>query len=144
MSAALDDAPAPPSAREELVRQVFAYGVIGAVQLLVDWAAFVALSALAVPVAPANLCGRVAGALFGFWLNARYTFAGSGWWSRLGRRALARFALTWLAMALVSTLAMLALERLLGLQAAWLGKPLVDGCLAVLGFLLSKYWIYRR
>ena len=38
----------------------------------------------------------------------------------------------------------LSIERLAGLHAAWLLKPAIDVVLAGLGFLVSKYWIYRR
>ena len=46
-------------------------------------------------------------------------------------------------MSVLSTLAVMGLDQLHGLHAAWLGKPLVDAVLAALGFLAAKYWIYR-
>lgn len=123
-------------------RQLVGFGLVGGVQLVLDWACFVLLTASGVPVIPANLVGRVAGASAGFWLNGRYTFASSGQ-PRLGRRHMLRFVLFWLAMSVASTWAVQALDAQQGLQAAWLGKPLVDGVLAALGFFAAKFWIYR-
>jgi putative flippase GtrA len=126
-----------------MFRQVLGFGLVGGLQLALDWASFVALTAVGVAVLPANLVGRVAGASLGYWANGRYTFSKPGEAPRLGRRHLLRYVLFWLAMSALSTLAVMCLDRLHGLQAAWLGKPVVDGVLAVLGFLAAKYWIYR-
>lgn len=125
-----------------MIRQALGFGAVGGLQLLLDWGCFVALTALGVPVVPANLAGRVAGASMGYWLNGRYTFSDDGA-ARLGRRRAARFVVFWIATTLLSTWAMQAIDGHQGLEAAWLGKPLVDGLLAGLGFLVSKYWIYR-
>ena len=126
-----------------MIRQVVGFGLVGGLQLLLDWACFVALTALGVAVLPANLVGRVAGASLGFWANGRFTFAKPGEPPRLGRRRLLRYVLFWLAMSVLSTLAVMGLDQLHGLHAAWLGKPLVDAVLAAMGFLAAKYWIYR-
>ena len=75
-----------------LWRQGLGYGVVGLIQLVVDWALFVALTALAMPVAAGNLLARIGGACLGFWLNGRYTFADAGG-SRASGRALRRFVL---------------------------------------------------
>ncbi len=109
---------------------------------MVDWAAYVALTHLGLPVAPANLCARILGASLGFVLNGTYTFrAAEG--ARLGWRRFLRFAASWLTMTLLSTLAMLWFDAHHGLAYSWIAKPLVDAVLAILGFLVSRYWIYR-
>ncbi len=126
-----------------MLRQVVGFGLVGGLQLLLDWACFVALTAIGVAVPPANLAGRIAGASLGFWANGRFTFSRPGEPPRLGRRRLLRFVLFWLAMTAISTLAVMGLDKMHGLHAAWLGKPLVDAALAGLGFLAAKYWIYR-
>ena len=126
-----------------MIRQVVGFGLVGGLQLLLDWACFVALTALGVAVLPANLVGRVAGASLGFWANGRFTFAKPGEPPRLGRRRLLRYVLFWLAMSALSTVAVMGLDQLHGLHGAWLGKPLVDAVLAAMGFLAAKYWIYR-
>lgn len=124
------------------LRQLVSYGLVGGLQLVLDWACFVLMTAAGVAVVPANLAGRVAGASLGFWLNGRYTFAREGQ-PTLARRHALRFAAFWLATTAASTLAVQAIDAREGLQAAWLLKPLVEALLAALGFLAARHWIYR-
>lgn len=128
--------------RMSLFRQGSAYIVIGLVQLLLDWLVFVATTALGLPVVPANIAGRLAGMLLGFWLNGRYTFA-TGEGHRLGWRRFARFFTLWLLLTAASTLLVAAADHALGLRYAWLAKPVVEGGLAVVSFLLMRYVVYR-
>lgn len=124
-------------------RQVLLFALFGGVQLLVDWAVFVVLTWLETDVTFANLCGRVIGAVVGFSLNGRFTFrlAGSTGHDRLAR--MLRFLAGWALTAALSTALVWLTERQLGLQAAWLGKLVIDAAIAVVGFALSKYWIFR-
>lgn len=125
-----------------VLRQLLAFGVVGALQVLLDWGCFVALTFAGAAVVPANVAGRVAGASLGFWLNGRVTFAGAGA-PRLAGRPLVRFLVFWSATTVVSTLAVHAIDAEKGLGLAWLLKPAVEALLAVAGFLAGKYWIYR-
>lgn len=125
-----------------LVRQGSSYIVIGLVQLLLDWLVFVGSTALGLPVAPANVVGRLAGMLLGFWLNGRYTFAAAGQ-QRLGWKRFARFLLLWMLLTAASTLLVTAADHALGLQYAWLAKPLVESGLALVSFMLLRYVVYR-
>jgi putative flippase GtrA len=125
-----------------VTRQLLAFGLVGGLQLVLDWACFVLLTAAGLAVVPANLAGRIAGASVGFWLNGRYTFARDGQ-PQLSRSQLLRFVAFWLATTTVSTLALQAIDSAQGLQAAWLLKPLVEALLAAAGFLASRHWIYR-
>ena len=124
-----------------LLRQGRHFILIGLVQWLVDWGVMVALSRLGVPIASANLAGRASGALLGFWLNGSITFAahgrGPGW------RQLGRYIVLWCVAAAASTTAVTALGQAFGLHVAWLGKPLIDGALAIGSFLASRHWVYR-
>ena len=126
-----------------LLRQGGYYLVFGVLPLLLDWLLFVALTALGVPAAPANLASRTSAALLGFWLNGRYTFA-DGHGQRLGWRRFARFWLLWLAMTAISTVLVAVVASRLGLHQAWLAKPLVDLCTGLIGFVLSRHWVYRQ
>lgn len=123
-------------------REAIRFGVVGVAQLGIDWLAFVALTALGVPVITANLVARMCGAGFGFIANARFTFSHRRK-EALDRRALARFVLLWVASTVVSTAAMAGAEGVWGLQAAWFLKPLVDGLLAGFTFFASRHWVYR-
>ena len=126
-----------------LPRQALLYFFAGLAQLALDSAVFIGSTAAGVPVAGGNLAGRIAGACLGFWLNGRYTFAADGR-ARLHGRHLFRFAVAWLALTVVSTAAVAAVASLAGLHGSWLAKPFVEAGLAVAGFLVSRYWIYRH
>ncbi|MBU2048833.1 putative flippase GtrA [Stenotrophomonas rhizophila] len=125
-----------------LLRQGSRYLVVGLIQLVLDWAVFVAATALGMPAAPGNLLGRVSGMLLGFWLNGRYTFAHDGE-HRLGWPRFVRFALLWAVLTGISTLLVTLTAEHMGLRYAWLAKPLVEGALAGLSFLLMRTLIFR-
>ena len=124
-------------------RQLALYGVIGGVQLLADWLCFVALTWIGMDVVPANLSGRVVGAILGFWLNGRHTFISDSGKPTLGRRHAVRFIIGWLLTAALSTAAVWLTDHVAGLGWARVCKLGIDGALAIFGFLLSKYWIFR-
>lgn len=130
----------PP--RHTLVRQGGSYLIVGLLQLLLDWLVFVGLTAFGVPAASGNLAGRVSGALLGFWLNGRVTFARSGE-VRLGWWRFVKFLLVWIPLTVISTLAVTWVAGSLGLAHAWLAKPLVEGALAVGAFFLWRHVVYR-
>lgn len=124
-----------------LLRQGRAYLLVGAAQWLLDCALTLGLSHAGMAVEAANLCGRIAGAALGFWLNGRYTFAAPD--LRPGPTQLRRFLLLWLATTALSTLAMSGADAAFGLRGAWLAKPLIEIALALLGFVVSRQWVYR-
>jgi putative flippase GtrA len=125
-----------------LSRQGRRYLAIGLVQWLLDWAVMVGLSHAGMPVEPANIAGRISGALLGFWLNGRITFAGTD--TALSRLALQRFVLLWLCTTAISTWAIGGIDDWFGLTWAWLAKPGVELLLGLCGFLLSRHWVYRK
>ena len=133
----------PLSPWRQTQRQLLLYGVMGGIQLLSDWLCFVALTFVGVDVVSANLISRVAGAVLGFWLNGRHTFADAQSRPSLGRKQAVRFVTGWLLSAILSTAAVWLLDGVAGLGWARTGKLFVDSALAVLGFVLSKYWIFR-
>jgi putative flippase GtrA len=121
-------------------RHLGGYAAVGALQWGIEYAVMLALSQWIMPVAPANVVGRICGATVGFWLNGAWTFAGDG--RQMGSRALRRFLLVWLALTVVNTAAVSAIDHNAGLRAAQALKPAVDILIAGLGFLLSRHWIY--
>lgn len=125
-----------------LIRQGFWFVLIGGLQVLADWAAFVALTAAGLDVVTSNVAARAAGASLGFWLNGKITFAQAGE-QRLGGRRFARYLLAWVAFTLLSTWLIASVASQFSLQYAWLAKPVVEGALALLSFLTARYWIYR-
>lgn len=124
-------------------RQVSGYALIGVLQLLVDWGAYVGLTALGVPTVVANPGARAVGALFGYVGNGAYTFRHPEGRHRLGRGSLLRFLLLWSTLTAASTAALVAIDAVGGLRWAWWLKPLVDLGLAAVAFVLSRRWVYR-
>lgn len=125
-----------------LLRQSRHYVAIGLLQYVVDWAVMVGLSHFGLSVEIANVAGRVSGAVLGFWLNGRITFAHED--LALGRRHLQRFVMLWLCMTAASTWALGTVENAAGLKWAWLAKPGVEIVLAGISFLVSRHWVYRH
>ncbi|APP75383.1 hypothetical protein BJD12_09125 [Xanthomonas vesicatoria ATCC 35937] len=130
-------------ARMSLFRQGSQFTLIGGLQLAVDCGIFIAATAAGMPTVPANLLGRISGAVLGFWLNGRYTFAQQGGGARLGWQRFRRFAVMWLALTVISTWLLSATVDLVGLRQAWLAKPLVEGGLAIVSFFLGRHVVYR-
>ena len=64
-----------------------AYGLAGGLALLLDWATFVALTWLGIPILPANVLARLAGAMLAYVLNGVFTFRDAQG-SKLGWRPL--------------------------------------------------------
>lgn len=122
-------------------RQGVSFFIVGCGLIVLDWAVFVALTALGMMPVPANTAGRVAGALVGFWANGRITFSVDS--PRLGRRRFARYLGLWTTLTILSTALVTLLAEQLTLGIAWLAKPVVEAGLAVLSFLVSRHWVYR-
>lgn len=125
-----------------LVRQGLSFVAIGGCLVVVDWLVFVVLTALGAGPVTANIAGRTAGAVLGFWANGWVTFGEAGQ-PRVGGRRFVRYALLWLSLTLVSTGLIVMCTEYLGLQLAWLAKPLVETVLALVSFFVSRHWVYR-
>lgn len=123
-----------------LARQSWLFLLMGFLQWVLDSLVTVGLSHAGMPLEIANICGRLAGAMSGFWLNGTFTFSSS---QPLGRQPLLRFAIAWVALTIISTWAVGHVGRNVSLEAAWLAKPLVEAALAVVSFFISRHWIYR-
>src|SRR5687767_12167396 len=100
-----------------LTREGRAYLLVGGVQWLDDGGVMVGLSHLGLPLEPATVAGRISGAMLGYWLNGKLTFAGDD--TAVGPTQLQRFVLMWLFTTVVSTWAMGEIDDVLGLKWAW-------------------------
>ena len=125
-----------------LGRQGRDYLIVGLLQWLLDWGVVVSLTHIGLPVAPANVMGRITGALLGYWLNGKWTFASDR--TAVGATQFQRFMTMWLGTTLLSTWALTQIDDVLGLRWVWLAKPAVEVALGIVGFVLSRYWIYKR
>lgn len=125
-----------------LLRQSVLFLLIGGLQVLIDSAVFVGLSFAGISLATSNVAGRVCGAMMGFWLNGRYTFARAGR-ARLDGVHLRRFLVAWTGITALSTALLWLVQSRFDLQAAWLAKPAVEAAMAALGFVAWRQWVYR-
>lgn len=115
---------------------------VGALQLALDSAIYIALTRIGIALALANVCGRAAGACCGFWLNGRVTFLHRT--QPLVHVRLLRYLALWIGLTLISTAALAIIADAGGLARSWWAKPLVEGVLGVTSFLLSRHWVYQR
>ncbi|HOU66007.1 MAG TPA: GtrA family protein [Thermomonas sp.] len=125
-----------------LRRHLGGYAVIGLLQWLVEYGLMLALSEWVMPVEPANVIGRLCGAILGFWLNGKWTFAADD--THVGRHAAIRFIVMWLALTVLNTWIVAHLDDAFGLRMAQLLKPGADLLSGGIGFLLSRHWVYRK
>jgi len=125
-----------------LRRHALSYAAIGLLQWLVEYGLMLALFEWVMPVEPANVIGRLAGACLGFWLNGKWTFAGDD--TTVGRRALFRFVLMWIALTLLNTWMVGVIDDEFGKRMAQLLKPGADVITGGIGFLLSRHWVYKK
>lgn len=126
----------------KLSRQLALFVLIGLFLVVVDWAVFSALFYFGLPLIVANVIGRVVGAVLGFYLNGRITFA-DGDVARLQRRHLLRFVMAWILWTALGTLLMQYSRQWFGAQAPYLAKPLIEAFLAALSFVSSRFYVYR-
>jgi putative flippase GtrA len=123
-----------------VIREGRDFILVGVAQAVADWIVFVAASYVGAPLSAANLGGRVAGALLGFWLNGAITFRTDpmrDW------RCFPRYVALWLVACLLSTFGVVVLDATFGRNWAWFGKPVIDAMLGVGSFVASRNWIYR-
>ena len=125
-----------------LRRHLSGYAVIGLLQWLVEYGLMLALSEWVMPVEPANVIGRLCGAVLGFWLNGKLTFAADD--THVGRHAAMRFLVMWIALTVLNTWIVAHLDDAFGLRAAQLLKPVADLATGGIGFLLSRHWVYNQ
>ncbi|SBV37054.1 conserved membrane hypothetical protein [uncultured Stenotrophomonas sp.] len=125
-------------ANADLLR-VALFLVVGGVQFVLDSGLFVLLTYWGMVPSGANLLTRFSAALLGFLLNGKLTFRQS----RLTREQLARYVLLWVLLTLLSTGAVVVMDRVVGIQAAWGAKVFVEILLAMLSFVLMRRWVFR-
>jgi putative flippase GtrA len=124
-----------------IVHQGQRFLLVGLFLVAVDWLVTAILGHAGLPLEVANVSGRVCGALLGFLLNGKITFARND--VKLGHRHFFRFVAFWLLSTLVSTVLVGLIGRHFDLRLALLAKPFVEIFLAAIGFLVSRSWIYR-
>ena len=96
----------------------------------------------ATPAETGTVIGRLCGAVLGFWLNGKLTFAADD--THVGRHAAMRFLVMWIALTVLNTWIVAHLDDAFGLRMAQLLKPGADLLSGGIGFLLSRHWVYNK
>lgn len=125
-------------------RQLVFYVTFGITQLLVDWAGFLLLTRLGVPLTVANPASRLFAAFVGYLLNATLTFKRSAQDQHVNVRSFLRYAALWVATTLCSTALIAGSTSVFGTDMLSVIKLFVEGAMACLSFVTMKFWVYRR
>lgn len=133
----------PSSSRLPVASQGVRFVIVGLIQLVLDWLGYVALTHAGLDTAWANPASRTFAMLFGFVLHGSYTFADDEG-ARLGWQRALRFLLSWGSLTLLGTVLLRMLAESRGLPVAWLAKPVVEAFLAVISYVLLRFWVYRK
>lgn len=123
-------------------RQLFLFGIVGVIQVIVDSGVLIGLTHAGVSLAVANVVGRMCGACVGFVLNGTTTFSHQTEQQLRGRH-LVRFVAAWASLTIVSTTLLWLLHKHVSMELVWAAKPAIEIFLALISFFLSKFWIYR-
>jgi putative flippase GtrA len=124
-----------------LPAQIGRFGLVGLLVVALDFALFAALLwAMPGQHLVANIAGKAAGAVSGFFLHKHITFAGSQR-DRAGRQG-ASYALLFTFNLAMSTGLLWLLVDTLGFNPYWT-RLFVDGLVVITSFLGSKLWVYR-
>ncbi|HZP66271.1 MAG TPA: GtrA family protein [Rudaea sp.] len=125
-----------------ILRDGFHFSAVGVIQVVADSAVYILLTKFGLGPAAANVSGRVGGALLGFWLNGRVTFAQREQ-PHLPLR-LIRYLFLWTVLTAISTAALVGIAQHEGLASSWWCKPLIETALGLTSFLVSRHWVYQR
>jgi putative flippase GtrA len=114
-------------------------------QYLLDAALYGILLSVGMSIPLANVLSRGAAASGGFLANRYLTFSKRSDTLASFRASLMRFVILWILMTVISTGLMILLSRVWGseLDVLVVGKLIVEAVLAVISFLISKFWVYR-
>ncbi|MBS0199231.1 MAG: GtrA family protein [Proteobacteria bacterium] len=125
-----------------LIKHASKYTLVGILEWVVDYTVALALRTWLMPIEPANIIGRMAGAGLGFWINGTHTFASDS--SGIGRRQFARYVVMWIGTTILDTWLLRIIDHQSGLAGVAIGKPFVDFLSGTIGFFLSRHWIYKH
>jgi len=119
--------------------------LVGGFQYLLDAALFGILITNGLGTIPANVSSRATAAVTGFLLNRYVTFSRRDDTVQLFSASLVRFVLLWVCMTVLSTGLIESLGRIAGDSETQriIYKLGVEAILAVVSFLVSRYWVFR-
>jgi len=119
---------------------------VGGIQYLLDAGLFALLISAGIATTPANITSRATAAAAGFVLNRYVTFGQRNDTLKRFRDSLLRFVVLWVSLTVVSTLSVLWLESVWGSDSTHriMAKLAVEAVLAVVSFVLSRWWVFRN
>lgn len=127
------------------MRQPLLYLLVGGLQYVLDAALFGIFLSQGLATVPANVVSRAMVAAGGFVANRYVTFGKRTDNINSFSSSMLRFSGLWLVVTVLSTTLIMLLKQGWGeaveIQVA--GKLLVEAVLAVISFLVSKYWVFR-
>lgn len=128
------------------MRQPILFVLVGGLQYLLDATLFGVLLSAGLAIPAANITSRASAAAIGFLANRYLTFNKRSDTVTSFAGSLLRFIALWLAMTIISTGLILAIANFWGaeLSIQVAGKLIVEAVLAVISFLISKYWVFRN
>jgi putative flippase GtrA len=128
------------------MRQPLMFVLVGGLQYLLDAALFGVFLSAGLSIPTANVLSRASAATGGFLANRYLTFSKRADTVASFTGSLLRFITLWLTMTFISTGLMLAVSHLWGAELGiqMIGKLLVEAILAIISFVISKYWVYRN
>lgn len=121
---------------------VVKYVLFGAFQFILDFLLFVFLEKMGFYAVVANITSRLVAATVGYQLNKKYTF---GVGKVKNYAMVTRYWVFWLSMTCVSSLLILVWNNFLtDLLPTSAGKLIVECILSIVGYLISKIWVYKN
>lgn len=115
---------------------------IGAFQFVLDFLLFLFFQKLGIALVIANSVSRLTAATAGYYLNKKFTFSVG---HVTGHAMMLRYWFFWALMTVLSSLLIFSWAKLLDdLSSIGLGKFVVESFLCLLGFVVSKTWVYRH
>lgn len=125
-------------------QRILKYIAVGGMQFALDVVVFYALQLLSMPVVPANILSRLSAASAGYVANKHFTFSVPSAGTQ-GYRMVMKYWLFWLTMTAMSSGLLRLWESFFDtIGYVMLGKLVIDGGLCLIGFYISKKYIYTH
>lgn len=128
------------------MRRPILFLAVGVFQYLLDAGLYAVLISTGMGTVPANISSRASAAAAGFLLNRYLTFGQRNETLQRFRQSLLRFVLFWGLMTLLSSALIILLESAWGSDnsSRIAAKLLVEALLAVISYLVSRFWVFRN
>lgn len=122
--------------------KIFKYLTVGLFQFILDLGLFLLLQKIGLPLFVANVISRLTAATTGYYLNRQFTFSIT---PTTDYSMAIRYWSFWIFMTMLSTGLIMILQNLFPANSSLgIGKFIVESFLCVVGFLISKFFVYKH